>query len=376
MPDPRYRKLADLLVHYSTEVKPGDLVLIRGTTSTEKLAIAVCEAVVRAGGRPLIRLWPEQCEEMLVRHGNKKVLAQTDPIQLYEVQTVNCMIAFLGARNNRFMAGVDPQRQAIHSKARKPILETFMKRSCAKKNRFRWCGTQMPTDSAAQDADMSTADFEDFVFQAGWIDKPNPTALWKKFHVAQQRVVDYLNNCSELRFRNKDGTDLRVGIKGRTWINCSGKSNFPDGEVFTGPIENATEGVVQYRFPAVHLGREVNDIRLEFKAGKVVDCSASKGEDFLIQMIDQDPGARTLGEIAIGTNYRIQRYMKNTLFDEKIGGTFHAALGAAYPESGGKNVSALHWDMVCDLRKGGTIEADGKVISRNGRFTNKSWPKP
>jgi len=164
-------------------------------------------------------------------------------------------------------------------------------------------------------------------------------------------------------------------VRGRRWINCDGHENFPDGEVFTGPIEDATEGTVVFSFPAVHGGREVHDIRLTFKAGKVVDAYASKGEDFLIQMLDQDKGARILGEIAIGTNYAITEYTKNTLFDEKIGGTFHAAVGSAYPETGGKNTSGLHWDMVCDLRSGGVIEADGKVISKNGRFTRTDWPR-
>jgi aminopeptidase len=223
---------------------------------------------------------------------------------------------------------------------------------------------------------MSLSQYEDFVFRAGLLHLPNPAAEWRRISERQQRICDHLNKVSEVRFRTPAGTDLRVGVKGRRWINCDGHENFPDGEVFTGPIEDATEGVVVYSFPAVHHGREVHDIRLRFKAGRVVDASASKGEDFLIKMLDQDPGARVLGEIAIGTNYSIQEYTRNTLFDEKIGGTFHAAVGAAYPESGGKNESGLHWDMVCDLRNGGTIEADGKVISRNGRFTQASWPQP
>jgi aminopeptidase len=187
--------------------------------------------------------------------------------------------------------------------------------------------------------------------------------------------VDFLNRAREVRFRAPDGTDLRVGVNGRRWINCDGHENFPDGEVFTGPIEDATEGTVHYQPPAAYGGREVTDIRLKFKAGRVVDCSAGKNEDYLIQMLDQDRGGRVLGEIAIGTNYDIEKHTRNTLFDEKIGGTFHAALGAAYPETGGKNQSGLHWDMVCDLRTGGTIEVDGKVISRNGRFLNAAWPR-
>ncbi len=199
-------------------------------------------------------------------------------------------------------------------------------------------------------------------------------AAWRKLGEAQQRLADFLNKGHEVRCR-ANGTDIRLGVAGRRWINCDGHENFPDGEVFTGPDENATEGTVHFTYPAVTSGREVTDVRLTFKAGRVVDASASKNEEFLHKMIDQDRGGRVLGELALGTNYAIQRFTRNTLFDEKIGGTFHMALGAAYPETGGKNQSGLHWDMVCDLRQGGTIEVDGKVISRNGRFTNAAWPR-
>ena len=200
-------------------------------------------------------------------------------------------------------------------------------------------------------------------------------AEWKKVHTTQQRLADFLNKAREVRYV-APGTDIRFGVKGRRWINCDGENNFPDGEVFTGPIENATEGEVRFTFPVVYQSREVTDAWLRFKAGKVVDAGASKNEGFLYKMMDQDAGGRTLGELAIGTNYDITKFTRNTLFDEKIGGTVHMALGAAYPESGGKNKSALHWDMVCDLRKGGRIEVDGKVIAKNGRFLRATWPQP
>lgn len=172
------------------------------------------------------------------------------------------------------------------------------------------------------------------------------------------------------------GTDIRFGVKGRRWINCDGRNNFPDGEVFTGPIETATEGEIRFNFPAVYQGREVTDIWLRFKAGKVVDADATKGKDFLYEMMNQDKGGRILGELAIGTNYGITKFTRNTLFDEKIGGTVHMALGASLPGSRGRNKSALHWDLVCNLRPGGRIEVDGKVISKNGRFTKSTWPQP
>ncbi len=376
MRDPRLAKLADILVTYSVSVKKGDLVLIRGPVPAEPLVIEVCRAVVTAGGRPHVRMWPEETEEVLLRCGSAKQLETTDPLVLNEVRTIDAMIAISGGRNSRYLSDCDPKKQALAGQGRRPVLELFMKRMSAKHNPLRWVGTQMPTDSAAQDAEMSTRRFADFVFDAGLLNARNPIAAWKKLATAQQRMCNALSRRRELRFRNGDGTDLRVGVEGRTWINCDGRNNFPDGEVFTAPIEDATEGVVQYRLAAMHGGREVTDVRLEFKSGRVVDCSASKNEEFLIRMLDQDRGARRLGEIALGTNYRIKRHVRNTLFDEKIGGTFHAALGAAYPESGGRNKSALHWDMVCDLRRGGVVEADGKLISRNGRFANPTWPRP
>jgi aminopeptidase len=222
---------------------------------------------------------------------------------------------------------------------------------------------------------MSLADYEAFVFGAALLHLDDPAAGWRELSQRQQRLADLLNSKRELRFVTPQGTNLTVGVDGRRWINCDGHENFPDGEVFTGPVEDATEGTVCYSFPAVEGGREVDGIRLTFRQGRVVEATADKGASFLHAMLDQDEGSRTLGEIAIGTNYAIQQYTKNTLFDEKIGGTFHAALGAAYPETGGKNQSGLHWDMVCDLRHGGQIFADGTLISENGQFLDESFPR-
>ena len=246
----------------------------------------------------------------------------------------------------------------------------------AAQKELRWTGTQYPTTGSAQDAEMSLYEYEDFVFRAGLLHLPDPVAAWKVLSEKQQRLADFLNTKKEIRVIGKE-TDLRVAVEGRRWVNCDGHENFPDGEVFTGPIETATEGTIRYTFPAVYQGRECHDIVLTFKAGKVVDARASKGEEFLFKMIDQDTGGRILGEFAIGTNFGITNYTKNTLFDEKIGGTCHAALGAAYPETGGTNESGLHWDMVCDLRQPGCqILADGEPILVEGRFLNTGWPSP
>lgn len=379
MHDPRLARLADVLVNYSVAVKKGELVRIYGPVVSEPLLVEVFKAVLRAGGHPYVQLHSDACAEAFVKLAGDHQLDYRSPVAQREIETIDCMISAWGGENTRHLTNADPRKQARASAARKKWLSTFMRRTGIPpggEGRLRWVGTQFPCQSSAQDAEMSLAEYEDFVFGAGLLATRNPAAAWRDVSRRQQRVADYLNRVAEVRFRTPQGTDLRVAVRGRRWVNCDGHANFPDGEVFTSPIEDATEGTVHYTFPAVHGGREVTDIRLRFRAGRVVEASASKNEDFLVKMLDQDRGARVLGEIAVGTNYSIRRHTKNTLFDEKIGGTFHAALGNAFAECGGKNQSGLHWDMVCDLRAGGVIEADGKIISRNGRFVNGTWPGP
>lgn len=374
MRDPRLDKLADVLVNYSTAVRPDDLVRISGPPATRPLVVAVYRAVLAAGGHPHVEMVPDECAEIKLDLASQEQLRFENPIALYTIERVDVSIGLWGEDNTKSLSGTDPARQALVSQARKKQMARFLERASA--GELRWVGSQYPCNSAAQDAQMSLAQYERFVFEAGLLHLDDPAAAWREISRRQQRVADFLNECREVRFTTPQGTDLKVGVDGRAWINCDGHENFPDGEIFTGPIEDATEGVVAYSFPAVHGGREVDGIRLTFKAGRVVDASATRGEEFLIAMLDQDAGARVLGEIAIGTNYSVRQYTKNTLFDEKIGGTFHAAVGAAYPETGGKNESGLHWDMVCDLRQGGRIYADGKLISENGRFLDPEWPQP
>jgi len=390
MRDPRLDKLADVLVNYSTGVQPGWLVRISGEPCATPLIEAIHAAVLRAGGHPMVRMSPESLQTTFYHLASDDQLTYLNPVSKYEIETIDASIGLWADVNTKAMSNVDPRKQGKASSARKPIMDIFMKR--AANGSLKWTGTQFPTQASAQDAEMSLEEYADFVFKAGHLDKPDPAAEWRKISAAQQKVVDYLTGMKEIHFQTPSasggGTDLLVNVEGMTWINCDGHENFPDGEVFTGPNLNAPDGgvngVVHYSFPAVHHGREVHDIVLTFEKGKVVDAKASKNLDFLLAMLDQDPGARSLGEIAIGTNYNIQQYTKNTLFDEKIGGTFHAAVGAGYPETGNTNTSGLHWDMVCDLRTtasgattsggGGTITVDGEVISRDGKFVFDGWP--
>ncbi|MFW5682385.1 MAG: aminopeptidase [Phycisphaeraceae bacterium] len=389
MRDPRLDALARVITEYSTHLQPGDVVRMSTDPIAQPLIEALYEAALARGAHPHVKLVPDSLQEHFLAHATDEQLAFLSPLTQHEIETIDASIGIWAETNTKALSKIDPARQGKASAARRPIMERFMKR--AADGELKWCGTLYPTAASAQDAEMSLTDYEDFVFAAGLLDHPDPVASWREIEKRQQLVADYLADKKVLRFRSGattgggtgGGTDLTVNVEGMHWINCCGKENFPDGEVFTGPNLDAPDGgvngVVRYSFPAVHNGREVHDIELTFEKGKVVDEKASKGLDFLKAMLDQDDRARYLGEIAIGTNYQIQQYTKNTLFDEKIGGTFHAAVGSGYPETGNNNSSGLHWDMVCDLREdagGGTIEADGEVFFRDGRFVFDGWPGP
>lgn len=383
MRDARLDRLADVLVGYSTRVKEGDVVAILGEPGAQPLVEALYARTLRAGGHPHWIVKSEALQGIMLREGSPEQLRALSPFEMHLVETADVRIVLWAEVNTKAFGRVDPARLAMQQAARRPILKRFMERAAT--GALRWCGTLYPTAASAQDAEMSLDEYEDFVFRAGKLDEADPVAAWRLVHERQERVREALQKCRSVRFHvpahdGHDGTDLRVDVSPPSvWINCAGHENFPDGEVFAGP--QGAEGHVNFTFPAVYQGREVEGVRLVFKGGSVVDASAKKNEEFLIRMLDQDAGARTMGEIAIGTNYSIKDFSKNTLFDEKIGGTFHAAVGAGYPESGSTNESGLHWDMVCDLRglhgkPGGVIEADGKVISRDGRFVESGWPGP
>jgi aminopeptidase len=281
------------------------------------------------------------------------------------MERIDASLGIWAHYNTRDLTGVDPKRQAARREATRQISQRFLER--AGKGELRWVGTQYPTHSDAQDAEMSLSEYEDFVFRAGLLDHPDPVASWQKVREEQDRIVRLLQTKRELRLTGPS-IDLTVHTGGRRWINAAGEHNFPDGEVFTGPVETATTGRVTFSFPAIYGGREVDGITLTFAGGRVVEATAKKAEDFLLAMLDLDAGARTLGEFAFGTNYGIHKFTRNILFDEKIGGTVHMALGAAYPETGGTNQSGLHWDMICDLRTDTEVRADGEVIYRDGKF--------
>jgi aminopeptidase len=364
--DPRIKKLAKTLIHYSIGLKKGQLVKIQGEAVAMPLIKAVYEEAVRVGANPYTQIRVPDNEEALLKLGSDAQLKYISPITKTEINKIDALVAIWGSENTKYLSGANPKRQALSRKSKGPLVKKMFKRIADKS--LSWVGTQFPTLADAQEAGMSLSEYESFVYAAGHIDKGDPIKHWKKVAREQARLVRVLNRIDRLHIL-ADGTDLTMRVKGRKWVNCAGTENFPDGEIFTSPLESTVEGHVRFSFPACYMGREVEDVRLQFEKGRVVKASAGKEESFLKAMLDTDKGSRFVGEIAVGTNYDIKRFSKNILFDEKIGGTCHMALGASILEAGGKNHSALHWDMICDLKRGGEIKADGKVIYKNGKFT-------
>jgi len=356
---------AKLLVQYCLDVQKGDLVRVGSSPAASPLVKEVYREALKAGGHPYLRLGLPGIAEIFFGTAGKHQLSHVNPIDIHEIERVDKIINIRAAVNKKALTNVDPKRQQTANRAMRDYREIYMRRSASKE--LEWCSTLFPTNASAQDAEMSLNEYEDFVFRACMLHRKDPVAAWRGVHRKQAKACRRLGECSTLRIVREE-TDITMKVAGRKWINSDGRRNMPSGEVFTGPIEDSVEGTIAFSFPAVWGGREVHGVRLTFKRGKVVKASAQKGEDFLHAVLDTDQGARFLGEVAVGTNYNIQRFTKNILFDEKIGGTVHVAVGASYPESGGKNTSGIHWDMITDMREGGKIYGDGKVIYKDGQF--------
>jgi aminopeptidase len=365
MNDPRISKLADVLINYSVKLKKNQLLLLSSTELAAPLIREIYKQAILLGAHPFTRIGIEGLEEIYYKYSTPNQLKYIPPIREFEIEKIDAAITIMSPHNTRALARIDPRRQAISQKANAPLFKRFMERSS--RGKLRWVGCLFPTNASAQDAGMSLSDYEDFVFSACALDKEDPIAHWKKVSAYNRRLINYLKTKKQIRIVAAD-TDLTYNVGGRKWVNCDGTENFPDGEVFTAPVEDSVNGHIRFSFPAEYAGREAEDVRLEFKDGKAVKANAAKGEDFLTAMLDIDKGGRILGEAAIGTNFGIKDFSRNTLFDEKIGGTIHLALGQSFPEAGGKNVSAIHWDMVCDLRHGGQLYADGEMFFKNGKF--------
>ena len=350
---------AALLCDYCLEASPGQQVVVRSTTLAAPLLLELQRALLEREAWPLLRTaLPEQELSFWSAAGD----AQLDgfaPAELAEAEATDASIAIQAPENTRALAGVDPARLARAARARAAIREAALRR--------RWCSTLWPTPAGAQQAGMATPEFAAFVRRATFLDRDDPIAAWRELRDAQAALVERLSRASEIRIE-AEGTDLVLSVAGRTWINSDGRRNMPSGEVFTGPVETSAEGRIRFGVPSSPRGVEVAGIELELREGVVVAAHADRGDDVLQATLATDDGARRLGEIGIGTNPGIDRPVGAILFDEKIGGTVHLAVGRSYPETGGTTESAVHWDMICDLRGGGRLSADGETISENGVF--------
>jgi len=365
MRDPRITALAQILVRYSTKVGEGDVCTIEGESAAEPLLQAIYEEVLQAGGNPIVHMAMEGQSAAYFEYASEDQLQWISPVAEWAVDNADVRIAVMASQNTRALSRVPPDRQAMRQAATQRLMKRAMERSA--EGSYRWALTLFPTNAYASEAGMSLKDYEDFYYGACLATDSDPLGAWQRTSEETKRLSDWIQGRSEVHVTG-DGTDLRLGIENRTFIAADGKHNMPDGEFFTGPVEDSAEGEIKFHLPASYAGREVAGVRYRFAGGKIVDASAEKGEDFLIEMLDTDDGARRLGELGIGTNYGITNGTGEILLDEKIGGTVHLAVGRSYPETGGVNESAIHWDMICDLRQGGQIEVDGEPLQRDGQF--------
>jgi len=363
--DNRIKKYAEVLLKYSLDIKKGEKLLIDGDVVTLPLIRESYRLAVELGALPQVIINSEELKEILLKGGSEEQIKYVPASIKKAFETVDASLSFFGGSNTRMLSNVNPEKLKLSAQGFSKITRIFFERSAKKE--LKWCCTMFPNQANAQEANMSISEYEDFVYGAGYIDRKDPIAKWKEIEKKQEGICNILNGKKRLRIVSKD-TDLKMSIEGRKWVNCCGKANFPDGEVFTGPVEDSTEGHIRFSFPGIYGGREIEDIQLTFEKGKVIKAVAAKGEELLEQLLETDKGARYVGEIAAGTNYNIQKFTKHMLFDEKIGGTVHLAIGRSIPESLGKNQSAIHWDMLCDMKKGGEIYADGELVYKDGKF--------
>jgi aminopeptidase len=346
-------RFAALLCDYCLEARAGQQVVVRSTTLAAPLLLALQRALLEREAWPLLRpSLPGQDAQFwaLARDAHLDGFPSLD---LAEAEAMDAVVRIDAPENTRALAGVDPARMTRAARARAAVREATLAR--------RWCGTLWPTPAGAQQAGMATEDFQAFIRRALFLDRDDPIAAWRELSARQATLIDRLSQASEVRIE-AEGTDLTLSVAGRTWINSDGRRNMPSGEVFTGPHETSAEGRIRFAIPSSPRGVEVAGIELEFRAGRVVSARADRGDEVLQAMLATDDGARVLGELGIGTNVGVDRAIGSILVDEKMGGTVHLALGRSYPETGGTNESAIHWDMICDLRDGGRITADGEPV--------------
>lgn len=364
MPDPRVVKLAEIMVDYSLELKPGQQVWLRTSPVAQEFNLAFYEKAIRAGAHVLVDQSIPGADEVYYKYASDAQLDFIPPYRKLVMETFDASLRVWSDENTRALAGVDPTRIARGRKAGAELFQAVMQRSAA--GSYRWCVTVHPTSGMAQDANMSLSDYADFVYGAGMLNEPDPVAFWRAEGKRQEKLIAWLKGRKQVVLKGSN-IDLRLSIEGRVFEKSDGWYNFPDGEIFTSPVDDSANGWVRFRYPGIYDGQEVEDIELWFEGGKAVKEKASKNEALLTALLNTDEGARRLGEWGIGTNYGITKFSKNMLFDEKIGGTVHFAMGQSFPECNGVNTSGLHWDMLCDMADS-EIKVDGELFYRNGKF--------
>ena len=357
------QKLANVMVNYSLELQPGQKFWLRTTPLAEELNLAVYEEAIKAGANVFVDQRIPGADEIFYKYASDQQLDFVSPIRKILAETFDASLYIEAEHNSRSLAGIDGSRIARTRKAGAELFSKMMKRSAD--GSYRWCLTVYPTHAMAQDADMNLSDYREFVYNAGMLNEEDPVAFWKEQGRKQTELADWLKGHDRVVLKGSN-VDITLSIKDRVFEISDGRYNFPDGEIFTSPVEDSVNGWIRFQYPALYDGQEVTDIELWFENSKVVKEKAAKNQELLTSLLNTDAGARILGEWGIGTNYGIQRFSKNMLFDEKIGGTIHFAVGAGFPECGGRNESGLHWDMLCDMAQS-EISVDGELFYKDGK---------
>ena len=363
MPDPRIKKLAQVMVHYSLGIKRGQKVYMQTSPAAQEFNLAFYEEAIKAGAHVAVLMDIPGSMEIAFKYASNQQLDFISPVRKLVHETYDARMVVEAETNTRELAGINPKRIARFRKANAPLFQKMIKRIESKE--LKWCMTVYPTNAMAQEANMSLSDYSEFVYEAGMLNAKDPVALWKTEAKKQQKLANWLKGKDKVLLKG-DNINLTMSIKGRKFIPCAGDQNFPDGEIFTSPVENSVNGWVRFGYPAIFDGQEIDDIELWFENGKVVKETAKRNVALLTAQLNTDKGARIVGEWGIGTNYNIKRFTKNMLFDEKLGGTIHLAMGLGFEEAGGGNQSGLHWDMLCDMAHS-EILVDGKLFYKNGK---------
>ncbi len=372
MNDPRVARLGELIVNYSLGLEAGKVLRIDAPPVAAPLAVELYRAALAVGAQPYVQVELERLPELLLAEGSAEQIDFVSPIAKAELETVDAIVTIWSESNTRALTRADPERHQRLIASTHQLAKRRWERMA--EGELAWCGVLFPTQGHAQDAEMSLAEYERFVFRACHVEEPgDPVSHWLGVRDELAARAQELSEVRELRIVGP-GTDLKLGVEGRRWQPAVGRLNMPDGEIYTSPLEAVTEGEISFTFPALFHGREVTDVRLRFEDGRVVAAEAAHGGEYLDALLELDDGARRLGEVAFGLNYEIDRFTQNTLFDEKIGGTMHVALGSSFRDLGGRNESVLHWDLVCDLRADGEVYADDELVWRAGRFLEQPEP--